>query len=110
MDKLTRVLSETQDKPPDPTPRAVTIWTAIDDTTPKNGALQIVPGSHRHGPLNFGSTMSFEPTLSPEQEARLTADKIMLPMKRGEVVLLNNLVLHRSDPNTTDMVRRGLSM
>lgn len=103
-------LAEPQDKPPDPAPRAVTIWTALDDTTPENGALQIAPRSHKHGPLNFGSTMSFEPTLTPEQEAELTADKKMLTMKRGEVVLLDNLMLHRSDPNTTGKVRRGLSM
>ena len=61
----------------------MTIWTAIDDTTPENGALQIAPGSHKHGPLEFGSTMSFEPTLTPEREAELTGRKIMLPMKRG---------------------------
>ena len=88
----------------------MTIWTAIDDTTPENGALQIAPGSHKHGPIEFGSTMSFEPTLTPEQEAELTSGKIMLPMKRGEAVLLDNLMLHRSDPNTTGKVRRGLSM
>jgi hypothetical protein len=54
--------------------------------------------------------MSFEPTLSPEQEAELTSNKIFLPMEAGEAILIDNLMLHRSDPNTTGKIRRGFSI
>ena len=89
---------------------SVTVWTALDETTLANGCLQIAPRSHKAGPVKFGSTTSNEPTLSPQQEAELTATKIHLPMRKGESVLLNNMMLHRSDPNTTGKPRRGFSV
>jgi ectoine hydroxylase-related dioxygenase (phytanoyl-CoA dioxygenase family) len=90
--------------------RAVTVWTALDKTTRENGCLQISPGTHKLGKIAFGSTTSNDPTLSPEHEAELTAGKIYLPMEKGETVLLDNLMLHRSDANKTGEPRRGFSV
>eukprot|EP01051_Picozoa_sp_SAG22_P003895 SAG22_NODE_198_length_15480_cov_24.005526_3_plen_98_part_00 len=89
---------------------AVTAWTALDKTTPENGALQVAPRTHKLGKIDFGSTTSNEPTLSPKRELELTRDKIILPMEAGECVLLNNMMLHRSDPNTSGKPRRGFSV
>ena len=89
---------------------AVTVWTALDKTTLENGCLQICPGTHKLGIIEFGSTTSDDPTLSPEREAELTAGKIYLPLEKGETVLLDNLMLHRSDANTSGKPRRGFSV
>lgn len=90
--------------------RAVTVWTALDKTTLENGCLQISPGTHKLGKIEFGSTTSNDPTLPPEREAELTAGKIYLPMEKGETVLLDNMMLHRSDANKSGMPRRGFSV
>ena len=89
---------------------AVTVWTALDKTTLDNGCIQICPGTHKLGKIEFGSTTSDDPTLSPEREAELTAGKIYLPLEKGETVLLDNLMLHRSDANTSGQPRRGFSV
>ena len=86
------------------------MWTALDKTTLENGCLQISPGTHKLGKIEFGSTTSNDPTLPPEREDELTAGKIYLPMEKGETVLLNNLMLHRSDANKSGKPRRGFSV
>ncbi len=85
----------------------VTIWTALDDATIANGCVQIIPGSHRLGLLSERGH-----TITPEQEARYCREEesVYLEMKAGEVVLLHNLVLHRSGINTTDQPRRAFSV
>ena len=55
---------------------------------------------NRSGPL----LLSFDPTLSPEQEAKLTSNKIFLSMEAVEGVLIDSLMIHRSDPNKTGKV------
>ena len=84
----------------------VTIWTALDPTSVANGCLQIIPGSHK--------------SLIPEQGDQLTPEervihapdekRIYLEMEMGEVVLLHNWTLHRSEVNTTNRPRRGFSV
>jgi len=99
-----------QDNSGDQGLQAVTVWTALDKTTLENGCLQISPGTHKLGKIEFGSTTSNDPTLPPEREDELTARKIYLPMEKGETVLLNNLMLHRSDANKSGKPRRGFSV
>lgn len=69
-----------------------------------------VAGTHKLGKVEFGSTTSFGSTLSAEREQELTAGKIFLEMEKGESVLLNNLMLHRSDANKSGKPRRGFSV
>jgi ectoine hydroxylase-related dioxygenase (phytanoyl-CoA dioxygenase family) len=85
----------------------VTIWTALDDSTIANGCVQIIPGSHRLGLLSERGH-----TITPEQEAIYCReeDSRYLEMKAGEVVLLHNLVLHRSGINATEQPRRAFSV
>ena len=42
--------------------------------------------------------------------ASLTSDSILLPMEAGEVVLLDNMMLHTSGQNTSGKPRRGFSI
>ena len=64
---------------------------ALDKTTLENGCLQISPGTHKLGKVEFGSTTSNDPTLDPELDAKVTAGKVYLTMEKGETVLLNNM-------------------
>ena len=71
--------------------------------------MQIAPRSHHFGQIKFNSTTSFDATLSPEDEAKYTAGSRTLPMEKGEVVLLSNQMLHRSDGSSNGERRRGFS-
>ena len=84
----------------------VTIWTALDATSLINGCLQIIPASHK--------TMinTAHDQLYPEQ-IPIHAPKekhLHLELEQGEVVLLHNWTLHRSEPNKTDRPRRAFSV
>jgi len=83
----------------------VTIWTALDDTSPVNGCLRIVPGSHK-------SMVTAGRDFLNEEEIAIHAPvekQMPLQMAPGEVVLLHNWTLHRSEPNQTDRPRRAFS-
>ena len=57
--------------------------------------MQIVPGIHKHGVINEGHFA----TEADEKRYRLEENAIDLEVEEGEVVLLNNLLLHRSGVN-----------
>ncbi|MAN23608.1 MAG: phytanoyl-CoA dioxygenase [Gemmatimonadetes bacterium] len=87
----------------DPT---ITIWTALDPATVANGCMQIIPGSHKHGVINKHHWL-------PEEKA---ADYVKLSeveyleAQSGEVILLHNLLLHRSGTNPSKTPRRAFSI
>ena len=87
-------------------PPKVTIWTAMDATSVANGCLQIIPGSHKTLIPEKGDLLSPEErTIHAPIEKRL-----YLEMEMGEVVLLHNWTLHRSEVNTTNRPRRAFSV
>ena len=84
----------------------VTVWTALDATSVANGCLQIIPGSHRSMIHADSDRLSDEeiPQYAPDDK------RVYLELEQGEVVLLHNWTLHRSQPNTTDKPRRAFSV
>ena len=86
----------------------ITVWTALDPATVANGCVQIIPGSHQKL-INPEHPSGF---LKDEQHAEhCPADKaIYLELAAGEVALLHNWTLHRSDVNRTEVPRRAFSV
>ena len=85
----------------------LTIWTALDPATKENGCVKIIPCSHHHL-INPDDPSAF---LSEEQLAELDESAaISLELEEGEVVLLNNWLLHSSDLNRSDNPRRAFSI
>ncbi|NOK62070.1 MAG: phytanoyl-CoA dioxygenase family protein [Chloroflexi bacterium AL-W] len=87
----------------------ITLWTALDPVTIPNGCVQVIVGSHRFGLLNPAHPSGF---LTEEQVEHYAPDDkvVYLELAPGEVVLLHNWLLHRSDTNTTDVSRRAFSV
>jgi len=87
----------------------ITVWTAIDPATIKNGCVQVIPKSHRHGLINPTHPSGF---LSKAQSAAIcTPDRIVhVELEAGEVVLLHNYLLHASDVNRSSQSRRAFSV
>lgn len=85
-----------------------TIWTALDDAGPDNGAMYVLPGSQH-----------FDADGLPWQEvtarARAAAhrsdrERVDLTAAAGHSYLLDPRVLHGSDPNPTGRRRRAMNV
>jgi ectoine hydroxylase-related dioxygenase (phytanoyl-CoA dioxygenase family) len=75
---------------------------ALDSMTTDNGCLQIVPRSHRDGPLpHHGEELRV--TLSPEQQA----STVYVPLPPGDVLIFDGLMLHASETNQSARHRRA---
>lgn len=72
----------------------------------ENGALQIIPDSNAFAISPTGDQLT-------EDEAAVHAPperRRFVLLKRGEVIVLHNWCLHRSEFNATDTARRGFSV
>jgi ectoine hydroxylase-related dioxygenase (phytanoyl-CoA dioxygenase family) len=70
----------------------------LDDCDERNGALRVVPGSHRLGRL----------TPSQAIQARDTVGELTVPVPRGGAMILRPLLLHASSKSVIDSPRRVL--
>jgi ectoine hydroxylase-related dioxygenase (phytanoyl-CoA dioxygenase family) len=96
-----------------PDARTVTCSLALDDATPENGCLRVVPGSHKEPKLrpHRPSAWSTSPELRDEAHT-LTAqlseqdEVVTLPLRRGSITVHNERIVHGSAGNQTDGWRR----
>lgn len=96
-------------------PRAVTVWIALDDVGPDNGAMRVVPGSHftdEHLPVSFADASAFMtsrrlPELPQDPEAR-GLPVLNYEMSAGECGFHHPMVWHGSTPNATGGARCAL--
>ena len=95
-----------------PEPRAMNIAVFLDEVMPINGALMLIPKSHRQGVLAAGHdelTTSYPLwTLDKETVTRLAADGgIVAPTgKAGSVLMFHGNLVHASPPNITPYPRK----
>lgn len=85
-------------------PANLSLWTALDDVTAENGALEVLPFTERR----FDTV----PPHSQDDHGNFVADfgvtsGTMLPVPAGSVVVMSGLLPHRSGLNTSDTVRRA---
>lgn len=78
--------------------RTFTIWIPLHDTTEEEGALQLLPGSHRWMNLLRGPNL---PIAIRDVEAELRKGLVTLPLRAGEAVIFDHSVLHTSTRNTS---------
>jgi hypothetical protein len=81
----------------------ITAWIPLVPVDAHNGCMQVVPGSHRHGAIahrsGVGDGAFLEAAGSWDERA------VTLAMVPGDVLLMHNLLLHRSGENHTDGIR-----
>ena len=77
-------------------------WIALDDATTENGCLWVIPGSHKPGiiwPQEEHDDERFD--CAGEAVFPYTDDDaIPVELKRGDVLIFNGYLLHRSLPNS----------
>ena len=83
------------------------IWTALDDVSSESGCIEVVPGSHLKGLASpLGGTIREEQLGEPGG----CGEKVRLPVRAGEALLIHNHVWHRSGRNRTGTARRALGV
>lgn len=90
----------------------VTVMVMLDDSTPNNGPLEIIPGSHlgHHGEAGYWDTDGGKFALqavAPETVEELKARNGIVPVlgEAGSAVLVAGMVIHGSKENTSDKPR-----
>jgi len=105
-------------------PTMISCWLALDDATPANGCMHVVPGSHRDPRFQpKGCDLSEDIHLSPSPMAEgetaclydevrtwLPHQAVPVPLKAGECMFHHCLNYHMTPQNTTDRQRRAFVM
>jgi ectoine hydroxylase-related dioxygenase (phytanoyl-CoA dioxygenase family) len=85
---------------------SVTIWIPLQDVDAENGALQVVPGSHRFS--NILRSPFFKNSLN-EIEETLRSDLKNMPLKAGEAIIFSQALMHASPPNFSPTKRLAIT-
>jgi ectoine hydroxylase-related dioxygenase (phytanoyl-CoA dioxygenase family) len=88
----------------------ISVWIALDEATPENGCLQILPSSHRaaidhdkaQGVVGFGNR------LDPGERGMDLSKAVTIPARPGTAIFFHDLTLHASLPNRSGKDRRAL--
>jgi non-haem Fe2+, alpha-ketoglutarate-dependent halogenase len=91
----------------------VTAWVALSDSTAANGAMRVIPGSHKLEQVAHRDTFNPENLLSRGQEVMVDVDEreaVMLELAAGEMSLHHVRLIHGSDPNPSDLRRIGFAI
>ncbi len=79
-------------------PTLVTVSIALNESTPENGCIQVIPGSHKWGLQDWGQITTADDKVTSRQDIDLSA-RIDVPLRAGSVVCFHSLMVHGSGPN-----------
>src|SRR5271157_3076144 len=94
-------------------PDIVTAWVAFSDSIVANGAMRVIPGSHRMEQLAHHDTFAPDNLLSRGQEISVQVDEreaVALELRAGEMSLHHVRLIHGSDPDPSDTRRIGFAI
>ena len=94
-------------------PDIVTAWVALSESTHENGAMRIIPGSHKLDQAPHRDTFAANNLLSRGQEIMVEMDEskaVELPLQPGEMSLHHVRLIHGSEPNPSIKRRIGFAI
>jgi non-haem Fe2+, alpha-ketoglutarate-dependent halogenase len=94
-------------------PDIITAWVAFTDSNAANGAMRVIPASHKMDQVPHRDTFAAENLLSRGQEIMVDVDErkaAMLELAAGEMSLHHVRLIHGSDPNPSDDRRIGFAI
>ena len=91
------------------TPKAITMWLALEDADEENGCVRYIPGSHMTGMRPHGrtKTLGFSQGITDYDEEDFAKEKAF-PAKAGDLLIHHAMTIHRADGNQSDRSRRAL--
>jgi ectoine hydroxylase-related dioxygenase (phytanoyl-CoA dioxygenase family) len=81
---------------------SVTIWLPYVDCDVQLGALQVIPGSHKQGLLPCSSVDYYSELDEDTYDEKAFID---VPMSKGDLLIFNSFLVHRSGTNSTQRIR-----
>ena len=89
-----------------------TLWLALDETTPENGCMAVIPGTHQNGfsdyePVDPASNL-FGTQIKPEQVDESQA--VYFVLQPNECSLHEARLIHGARANTSDRRRAGYTL
>jgi len=94
-------------------PNVTTAWIAFSESTPANGCMRVVPGTHNTPKLPQRETYAPNNMLSRGQEIAVEVDEtkaVDLILQPGEMSLHHIGIIHGSGPNNSSRARIGLAV
>ena len=90
---------------------SLTVWIAFRESDEGNGAMRVVPGTHRAGILKHARSTSTDSVLTLELEQGSFRDDASVPLvlKAGEIEIHDDKLVHGSPANPSDRPRVGLT-
>ncbi|KAI6239700.1 hypothetical protein M3Y99_00562800 [Aphelenchoides fujianensis] len=95
----------------------VGLWIALDEATEENGCLWFIPGSHKQPPADYRFVRT-EPKNPNDPLVKFVGQKpvyeeanfVPVPVKKGSMMLIHGLVVHKSEANTSDKSRHAYTL
>lgn len=82
----------------------VGVWIALDEATPANGCMHVIPGTHRDGPVVHFKRRDWQIC-----DTQVRTDAVVAcPLAPGGVLLFDGLLHHGTPSNPTEQRRRAL--
>jgi non-heme Fe2+,alpha-ketoglutarate-dependent halogenase len=94
-------------------PDIVTAWVALSESIHENGAMRVIPGSHKLDQAPHRDTFAADNLLSRGQEIMVEVDEskaVELPLQPGEMSLHHVRLIHGSEPNPSPRRRIGFAI
>ncbi|HVM54442.1 MAG TPA: phytanoyl-CoA dioxygenase family protein [Acidimicrobiales bacterium] len=88
--------------------RVVTAMLFLDDASLENGTLEVIPGSHTSGEWPRRTDADFFGRFEMDPAAAEGKPTVPIEVEAGAVVFFGALLVHKSNPNTSDRDRRAL--
>ena len=92
--------------------RTATVWLAFEDSDVANGAMQVIPGTHRAGLLQHDGEHDEHDLLSMRLERGnfRRDDAVHICLRAGQISIHDDNLVHGSAPNASARLRCGLTL
>lgn len=94
----------------EPAHKSVSLWIPLDDVDKNNGTVGVLPGSHNRFNTMRAGNMAHEHIFAEVQ--RELEEELFVPivLKKGEMLALDDSIIHWSYPNVSDRARVAVQL
>ena len=92
--------------------QVVTLWLAVDDSTPDNGCMRVIPKTHHLGLQQLHLRQDIKSVLSSEIDPKFVDESkaVDVILKAGDVSVHHPNIIHGSNANNSPKRRAGLTI